>query len=301
MRAIRSFGRHIRDALRNFFRNGWMTAATIFTMTLTLLMIGGLSVFMVNMDNISQDIESGIKVLAYIDIIAEPEDEAQLRQQIEGLDAVKAVTYQSKEEAYEALVDQMGEDFRVFDEDANPFMNVFHVEVMDTSQLAQVAEEISQMPYVAEASYGAIDTENLLQAMSLVRLILAFVSAVLVVIALLLISNTIRLTIYSRQTEVEIMRLVGAKASYIRAPFILEGILIGVVSACLATGLLSFLYGGLDRASLELFGARIIRFEPLWPMILWVGLGILGIGVLLGALGSRRSLSKLLTQEAETH
>lgn len=294
MTFLRNFFRHIRDAFRNLFRNGWMTIATLLTMTLTLIMMGGFVLLVQNIDQVTQDIEEGVKIRTHIDLAASPEDEAKLKKDIEGIDHVAQVSYRSKEEEYDSLVDQMGEEFELFSGDSNPFYNVFLVDVDDTQYLKEVRDKIAGFPYALEVTYGDIDTENLLQTINVARIVLALLAATLVVIAILLISNTIRLNIHARGQEIDIMRLVGASKGYIRAPFVYEGLFMGILSAVLATVLLYAIYNGFQSATIDLFGARIIHFIPIWPLLWYLGAGLLLVGSFLGIYGARRSTKRYL-------
>lgn len=294
MTFLRNFFRHIRDAFRNLFRNGWMTIATLLTMTLTLIMMGGFVLLVQNIDQVTQDIEEGVKIRTHIDLAASPEDEAKLKEDIEGIDHVTQVSYRSKEEEYDSLVDQMGEEFELFSGDSNPFYNVFLVDVDDTQYLKEVRDKVAEFPYALEVTYGDIDTENLLQTINVARIVLALLAAILVVIAILLISNTIRLTIHARGQEIDIMRLVGASKRYIRAPFVYEGLFMGILSAVLATVLLYAIYNGFQSATIDLFGARIIHFLPIWPLLWYLGAGLLLVGSFLGIYGARRSTKRYL-------
>ncbi len=294
MTFLRNFFRHIRDAFRNLFRNGWMTIATLLTMTLTLIMMGGFVLLVQNIDQVTQDIEEGVKIRTHIDLAASSEDEAKLKEDIEGIDHVAQVSYRSKEEEYDSLVDQMGEEFELFSGDSNPFYNVFLVDVDDTQYLKEVRDKIAEFPYALEVTYGDIDTENLLQTINVARIVLALLAAILVVIAILLISNTIRLTIHARGQEIDIMRLVGASKGYIRAPFVYEGLFMGILSAVLATVLLYAIYNGFQSATIDLFGARIIHFVSIWPLLWYLGAGLLLVGSFLGIYGARRSTKRYL-------
>lgn len=293
MRAIRSFFRHIRDGFRNLFRNGWMTLAAIFTMTLTLFMVGSLFIVLSNVENITQDIEEGVNIRVHIDIAATEEDEANLREQIEGTPNVSEVTYRTKEQELEDLTATI-EEFELVFGDSNPLYNVFVVAVDDTDELASVSQVISEYPYALEVTYGELDTENLLRTLETVRIIVALIAAVLVVIAVSLISNTIKMTIYNRQEEIEIMRLVGAENSYIRAPFAYEGAFIGIIGSVLASLLIFAIYEGAQSAQLEWNAIQVLRLTPTFPMVIYVGIGLLIIGIILGVLGARRSIKLFL-------
>ncbi|MGO4938147.1 permease-like cell division protein FtsX [Fundicoccus sp. Sow4_H7] len=294
MNAIRNFFRHIRDGFRNLFRNGWMTTTSIMTMTLTLIMVGGLSILLVNMNVLADSIEQGLQVRVHIDLLAESEDEAALKDEIESLAEVTGVTYRSKEEELANLIENYGSEFELFEGDSNPLYNIFVVNVEDPNQLASVAEKITQFDSVANVEYGGFNTENIVNILETSRYILAIVSAVFIVVAVLLVSNTIKATISARQTEIEIMRLVGAKNSFIRAPFAIEGALIGLIGAAFATAILFGIYSFITRAPGELLGIVNLNLVAVWPMLLYIGIGLFIIGMILGVIGARRSMKQFL-------
>lgn len=294
MKVIRNLSRHIRNGFRNLFRNGWLTAASLLTMTVTLFMIGGLLLLLFNVDNISQDIEDGVQIRTHIDIAANEEDEAALQESISNLEYVTEINYRSKEEELATLIETVGEEFELYSEDTNPLYNVLIVSVEDPQYLQSVTEEIRKLPYAIEVNYGDIDTENLINTLEVARIVFAFVAAILVVVAVTLISNAIRTNINARRNEIEIMSLVGAESSYIRAPFVIEGALIGLISSLIASGLLYGAYEGIQRATLEIVGVQVIRFTPSLPYLLYIAIGLLITGILLGMFGARRSIKKFL-------
>lgn len=295
MRAMRTMWRHLRNGFLNLFRNAWMTIASVLTMTLTLTMVGGLVFLMINVENIATDIEEGVKIRTHIDLVAEPEDEERLENQIAEIENVTEIEYSSKEDEYQMLVEQYGEEFELFEGDSNPFYNVFIVSVNEPGNLEEVANQIRELPFVIDAGFGEETTGDLVNVLNITRAVVAAVAAVLVVIAVLLISNTIRLTIDARATEIEIMRLVGAKNSYIKAPLIFEGTFIGIIGAAVATLTVFALYQGLQTATIQIFGLSILKFAPVYPAILLVGIGLLILGIILGSLGANRSAKQHLT------
>ncbi|HJF17161.1 MAG TPA: permease-like cell division protein FtsX [Globicatella sulfidifaciens] len=291
---IRNFFRHVRDGIRNLFRNGWMTTASVFTMALTLFMIGGLVLLLTNIEKITSDIESSIQIRVMIDAAANEQDEKLLKEEIQAIQHVKTITYRTKDEELEALIENVGEEFALHEGDANPLLNVYVVDVDDVDNISQVANQINDLKYVSEATYGALTADNLFKQIDVLRYILAVIAAILIVVAVLLISNTIRLTIFARQTEIEIMRLVGAKNSFIRAPFAYEGAFIGILGAGIAFGILYAIYEAVRRVPGQIFGMVNIQFLPTMPLLLYIGIGILIIGIILGIFGARRSMRQFL-------
>lgn len=293
MTRIRSFFRHIRDGFRNLFRNQWMTLAAIVTMILTLFMIGNLLLVMSNVENITQDIEEGVKIRVHIDIAASPEDEEVLRQQIQETNHVTEITYRSKEEELEALAASI-EEFELVFGDNNPLRNVFVVSVDDAANLQTVSHELSQYPFAVEVTYGELDSENLIKILDYIRIGVALVAAILIVIAIALISNTIKLTIYARSNEVEIMKLVGAEKSYIRAPFAYEGAFIGLIGGMIASILVYLSYEAIQRAQIEWNTMMLLKMTATFPIIYYITAVLILLGILLGVFGARRSIKKFL-------
>ena len=294
MRAIRSFFRHIRDGFRNLFRNGLMTLVSIFTMTLTLIMIGSFVLIWTNINEATRNIEQTFQVRVLIDRIATEEEEAALKTQIQGLEHVTDVVYRSKDEELEHYKKTITSDFDVIEGDKNPLNNVYVVSVDKGENLDKVAQDIRKLAKVEAANYGSTDVETILGNINAVRIVLAVLASIFVVFAVLLVSNTIRLTILARRTEIEIMRLVGATKRYIRAPFKYEGAYIGLISGLLAFGALYGIYEGAHSYLPGVLGLANLQLVATMPIMAYVGAGLLVIGIVLGCLGAGRSIRRFL-------
>ncbi|WP_454922571.1 permease-like cell division protein FtsX [Abiotrophia defectiva] len=294
MRAIRSFFRHIRDGFRNLFRNGLMTLVSIFTMTLTLIMIGSFVLIWTNINEATRNIEQTFQVRVLIDRIATEEEEATLKTQIQGLEHVTDVVYRSKDEELEHYKKTITSDFDVIEGDKNPLNNVYVVSVDKGDNLDKVAQDIRKLAKVEAANYGSTDVETILGNINAVRIVLAVLASIFVVFAVLLVSNTIRLTILARRTEIEIMRLVGATKRYIRAPFKYEGAYIGLISGLLAFGALYGIYEGAHSYLPGFLGLANLQLVDTMPIMAYVGAGLLVIGIVLGRLGAGRSIRRFL-------
>ena len=294
MRAIRSFFRHIRDGFRNLFRNGLMTLVSIFTMTLTLIMIGSFVLIWTNINEATRNIEQTFQVRVLIDRIATEEEEATLKTQIQGLEHVTDVVYRSKDEELEHYKKTITSDFDVIEGDKNPLNNVYVVSVDKGENLDKVAQDIRKLAKVEAANYGSTDVETILGNINAVRIVLAVLASIFVVFAVLLVSNTIRLTILARRTEIEIMRLVGATKRYIRAPFKYEGAYIGLISGLLAFGALYGIYEGAHSHLPGFLGLANLQLVATMPIMAYVGAGLLVIGIVLGRLGAGRSIRRFL-------
>lgn len=295
MKFIRSFFRHVRDAFRNLFRNGWMTTASILAMAVTLFMVGSLVLVFANIQQLTSEVEQQIQIRVNIDPVATQADEANLAEEIAKIDYVNDVIYRSKEEELAEYQDIITENFNELEGSTNPLNNMYLVHVTGPQNIETVTEQINDLDFVLVANLGSIDLSNLIGAIDITRYVIALIAAVFVVIAVLLISNTIRLTIYARQSEIEIMRLVGAKNSFIRAPFVYEGAFIGLIGSSIAVAMLYAVYQGLQNASAELFAINTSFLVSTWPAILYIGIVMVLVGILLGVMGARRSVKRFLT------
>ena len=295
MKYIRSFFRHVRDAFRNLFRNGWMTTASILAMAVTLFMVGSLVLVFANIQQLTSEVEQQIQIRVNIDPVATQADEANLAEEIATIDYVNDVIYRSKEEELAEYQDIITENFNELEGSTNPLNNMYLVHVTGPQNIETVTEQINDLDFVLVANLGSIDLSNLIGAIDITRYVIALIAAVFVVIAVLLISNTIRLTIYARQSEIEIMRLVGAKNSFIRAPFVYEGAFIGLIGSSIAVAMLYAVYQGLQNASAELFAINTSFLVSTWPAILYIGIVMVLVGILLGVMGARRSVKRFLT------
>nr|WP_153832442.1 permease-like cell division protein FtsX [Fundicoccus ignavus] len=271
-----------------------MTTASILAMTVTMFMVGSLVLVFANVQKLTNEVEQEIQVRVNIDPVASEADEETLGEEIASIEFVEEVIYRSKEDELAEYQEIITENFDELEGDSNPLNNMYLVHVTGPQNIEIVVDQINALDNVLVANLGSIDLSGLINAIEVTRYVLALLAAVFVVIAVLLISNTIRLTIYARQTEIEIMRLVGAKNSFIRAPFVYEGATIGLIGSAFAIAVLYAVYQGLQNAAGELFAINTSFLIPTMPSIIFIGIGIGILGILLGVMGARRSVRKLL-------
>lgn len=259
-----------------------------------MFMVGSLVLVFSNIQKLTTEVEQEIQIRVNIDPVASQENEARLEQQIIAIENVEEVIYRSKEEELAEYQEIITNNFDELEGDSNPLNNMYLVHVTGPQNIEAVVDQINALDYVLVANLGSIDLSGLINAIEVTRYVLALLAAVFVVIAVLLISNTIRLTIYARQTEIEIMRLVGAKNSFIRAPFVYEGATIGIVGSGFAIAILYAVYQGLQNAAAELFAINTNFLIPALPSIIYIGIGMVVLGIVLGVIGARRSVKSLL-------
>ena len=236
----RTVKRHVIDSFKSLKRNGWMSLAAVSAVTVTLLLVGTFIAMLMNVNKLATDIENDVSVRVYIDLAANEDQQKELQTELESLENVDSVEFSSREDELKQVVGSYGDEFNLFDGDDNPLYDVFIVNTDVPENTAPVAKQIEDLEYVTQVNYGGATADSLFKTMNTVRNIGAVVIVALILTAVFLISNTIRITIFSRRTEIEIMKLVGATNWYIRWPFLIEGALIGLVGAIIPVAILSF-------------------------------------------------------------
>lgn len=250
---------HLADAWRNLIRHISLTVSSVIAVTVTLLIVGVLVVIAGNISDFTDNIESDFQIQVTISPgFSEDKEIAELQAQIEQLDHVESCTFSSKEDELQELIAENGEMFRYYEgEDRNPLYDVFRIELDDNRQIDAVSEALNQMDGIVEATYGGDEITVMVSVFEALRSGGAVFVVFLAILALLFIQNTIRMTIQARNTEIAIMRSVGASNWYIRGPFILEGMYIGVLGSIIPIVLISCGYYALYQA----FGRRIAVFH----------------------------------------
>ena len=291
---IRTMGRHIRDAFKSLFRNGLMTFGSVSAVSMILLIVGVFVSLLFNVNKIGSDIENDVNVRVYIDLAADQEKTDQLEAKIKELADVESVTFRSKDEELEDVTKSFAEEFSLFKNDGNPLRNAFDVKAKEPQKTSAVAKAIEGMDYVARVRYGEARADNLFRIIATARNIGAVIIVGLLALAMFLISNTIRSTIYSRRTEIEIMRLVGATKAYIRWPFFLEGGMIGLLGSIIPIGLVWSIYLWIYKGGSDFFSGSSFSLLDPNPFLIYVSLAMAAIGITFGAFGSILSMRRFL-------
>ena len=284
----------IRETYKSIRRNGFMSFASVSTVTVSLLVLGLFLLIFLNTNNLTKYLESQVQVTVYMQDSATAKDLETMGANLKKLDGVVSVKQVSKAEALQRFKERLGEQQNLLSAlgTDNPFPNSFEVQVDVPSRIKDITPAIHEMPKVETARFGQEVVEHLF---SLTR-ILRFGGIVLVLFlslaTLFIISNTIRLTVFARRKEVTIMKYVGATDWFIRWPFLMEGMTLGFWGAVFSGFFITIIYSmllGRIYATLAFF-----PLLPTWPTMLYVDIFILIVGTGIGALGSYISLRKFL-------
>lgn len=288
----------VKEAMLGVAKNRWMTLASAGVTFVTLLVLGVFIIFNSNLEVMIEDLKSQVEVIAYVDLEAEEEDIDLIKTELITVKGIKELRFVSQEDALARLREMLGEyeDITAGFEERNPLPASFEVILEDPEQVSQVAERIEQIPYVESVQYGQEFVEKLFAATNMVQWIGLSFMAIMFVMAVFLIANTIKLTVYARRREITIMKFVGATDWFVRWPFIVEGLLLGTIGTALALLALYYGYGyalealyyNIPEAMLSI---RFLALQEIFPTLVKY-LAVLGLS--LGAIGSGISLGRFL-------
>ncbi|MCJ0534918.1 permease-like cell division protein FtsX [Enterococcus cecorum] len=292
---IRTFFRHLLESLKSLKRNGWMTVASATAVAISLTLLGIFLTLIMNATKLAEDIENNVDISVLVDIGTNQEDIDKLKKELEDLPNVKSVEFSSKDEELKKLEESMGSVWSMFEGDSNPLYDNFIVKAKNPQTIKKVAKQAAKLKNVHRADYGGLVSDKILKITKGMRTWGLGAAVLLVFVAVFLISNTIRITIMSRQREIQIMRLVGAKNGYIRWPFFLEGAWIGVIGSILPCLIIFFGYRAAYRVlnQPQILGASYRLLTP-ETFSIQIMLLLVGIGILIGALGSVISMRRFL-------
>jgi len=292
----RTFQRHARESFKSLFRNGWMTFASISAVTITLILVGVFFVIMMNLNKVATTIEENVEIRVHIDVAATKEERAALEEQIKSISEVSSIKFSPKEKELNNLIDSLGEDgdaFKLFEQD-NPLNDVFVVKTKDPEDTIKVADKIEGFDHAAKVKYGQGSVERLFKVTSVSRNVGIVLIIGLLFTAMFLISNTIKITIVARRREVEIMKLVGATNWFIRWPFFLEGMWLGILGSIIPIAAVSTIYYYAYQYLQPKLATNFIQILDFTPFVYQVSVLLIVMGAVIGVWGSVMSIRKFL-------
>ncbi|WP_048601355.1 permease-like cell division protein FtsX [Rubeoparvulum massiliense] len=292
----RTLGRHIREGSRNLIRNRWMTFASIASVMITLIILGVFLIFAINMNHIVGQVENQVEIRAFLNRGTDADTVKNIEAKMKAIPHVAEVKFIPKEEGLEALIAKFddGERYLGSLREENPLPDAFEIHADIPQRTSLVAQEIEKIDTFYKVEYGQGKVEKLFKATTTMRNIGIVFIVGLAFTAMFLIANTIKLTIVSRRKEIAIMRLVGATNNFIRWPFFVEGLLLGLIGSLIPITLLSVGYYyllGAVHGDISLYWFELL---PMSTVATQVFLTLLGIGIFIGVWGSLVSVRRFL-------
>ena len=297
MKNIRILLRNIRDGFKNVFRNLSLSVASISCITVTLLLVSVAIIGSLNVENFTKLISDDFTIVAFIDNKADEEKEEKILKEIKKLSNIDTITYTNKKD----VAKEMKESSETFNsiisswgEDENPLSDTYSIKVKDLDKIEKTAEKIKKIDGIEIVKYGEGMVDSMVSIFDIIKKILIVIVAGLVVVTAFLITNTIKITIFSRQEEIEIKRLVGASNLSIKQPFAIEGLIIGILGSIIP--ILATIYGYsflYEKTGGKIF-SQFIRLVKPFPFVLNISVVLLIIGAVVGMIGSNRAVRKYL-------
>lgn len=285
---------YIKETFTSLKRNSLMSIASISTVALSILVLGIFLTMVLNVNNLASHLENQVQVTIYMDDSASAEQLKHIEKVLRSTAGIVKVTPRTKEEALAEFRKRLGEQQKLLaalGED-NPFPASFEIQVDNPERIPQLVAQFQQMPGVETAKFGQEVVEHLFQLTRVLRIGGILLIVLLAIATLFIISNTIRITVFARRREVNIMKYVGATDWFIRWPFLLEGMLMGFAGAVIAS---LILVQGYNAIQAKIYGTlAFFPMLPSWPTMGYLSAGLICVGTLIGALGSSISLRKFL-------
>ncbi|WP_019879055.1 permease-like cell division protein FtsX [Succinispira mobilis] len=284
----------IREAFVSIRRNGLMSIAAISTVAISLLVLGLFLVLVFNINNMASMLESQVQITVYVKDEVSADKLTELKGQLTKITGVTKVGFTSKEQAMKDFRKRLGEQKELLDSlgDVNPLPNSFAVHVDKPENLKSIAEKIRKLENIESMRFGQEIIEQLFKVTYFIRVGGLVLIVFLTFATLFIISNTIRLTVFARRKEVSLMKYVGATDWFIRWPFLLEGMMLGLIGGVVAFVLIGIVYSIIVEQIHSTLAFMPIL--PKQPLLSNVSILIVFLGMTIGATGSFISLKKFL-------
>lgn len=286
------------EGFRNVWVNRLMSLASVTVLMACLIIMGAGIMIYFNINNVVDKVQSQNVVMVYVADDASEDETTQIGTSLKGISNVESCEFVPKEVAFQEQIQSMGGDAALFEGfDEIPLPDAYKVTVKDLSQFENTVSQIKQINKVDSVRENSDLASKLLSLRHAVSIVSVGLVIMLFLVALFIISNTIRITMFSRKLEISIMKAVGATNWFIRWPFMIEGMILGTISGIVSLGVLWGLYavaGKVFAQTLSLIGFSLVPFSGYWWQILLV---FVAIGLFTGGFGSLVSMAKYLKEQ----
>lgn len=302
MKAIRIFRRNIANAVKSIFRNISLSIASIICTTITLIIVSLAILATYNINSFTKDIESTLVINTYIDNKATEEDIETIKSRILEIRNIKSdeLVYKDKEQIRKETMEKSDKNSAIYSimdtltEENNFLRPEFIITVKDASELEETAKSLESIDKIVEVQYSENVVEKMVPTFDVVQKVTIVIIIGLICVTVFLICNTIKLTIFARKSEIEIMRLVGTSNFVIKLPFVIEGLFLGIIGSIIPVA--ATIWGYIiayDKLEGHLFTNFIEMVKPL-PFTLYVSLILVAIGAIVGMIGSYTTVRRHL-------
>lgn len=297
MKLFRMIPRYIRDAFKSVFRNFSLSIASISCIVVTLILVSLSFILTSNVEKFTKIVEDDVTIVTFINTDVTDDELTSMKNQVKkisNVESVEIVTKQQKKEEIAASSEVFENIVSTWSDDKNPLHNELLVKVKNLEKIKQTATQIEKMEGVEQVKYGEGMVEKLVGVFKGVQRAMLVIVIGLIVVTAFLIGNTIKLTIFSRKREIEIMRLVGASNITIKFPFVVEGFVLGILGSLIPVGLTIYGYSMFYKYFDGQLFSPLIKLVSPTPYVYTLSLILIGIGAGVGMIGSARAVRKYL-------
>lgn len=291
---ISGFGYLIKEGFKNVWNNRIMSIASVCVLISCLILTGSAVLFSMNVANLVESVSDSNETTVYLKDGLSKVEAVYVGRDLKKIDNIVDAQYFSKEEAFEDFKGRLGEDLFENMKGDNPLPDAYKVTMADLSKYNETVDKIKALDGVQKIRSQKELARKLSSINSLVQTLSFWIVLALGVISLFIISNTIRATMYSRRFEISIMKSVGATNAFVRIPFVVEGMVIGLIASLISTAALVFLYDGIMNIVSNLIHIGVM---PIMSVIWYVALIFVAAGIVIGALSGFISIRKYLKKE----
>ena len=291
---ISNLGYLFKEGVRGIFLHGFMSFAAVCVTVACLVIIGSFSILVYNLNLMVEDLNKTNELMVYIDESYSDADAKSVGTKINRIENVQQAKFVSKEQAYEQFVADHQEESAFQGVNAQDLRHRYVVTLEDNTKMEQTYALVEQIPGVVKISAAFEMAEGFSTLKQVVQIVSIAVISVLLVVSLLIISNTVKLAMYDRRVEIAIMKMVGATNGFIRFPFIIEGFALGMVGAAVAFGLEWVMYDALVLKIEEIDTLRLFSFVPFDELLMPMVATFAAAGLFVGVVGSWTSIRKFM-------
>lgn len=299
MKTFRMFFRSFRDAFKSVVRNFSLSLASVSCITITLIIIAASLLISENVKNFTNLIKEDVTVVVFLDNDTTEEERNNVVLKLKDVQNIESYEFKSKLEVKQNMSKDYAELSEILDsweETDNPLKDTYTIKVKDVEIIKKTADEIKKIEKVNTVQYGEGLVEKLVGVFDAIEKITLIAAGALTLVTIFLIINTIKLTIFSRKTEIFIMRLVGASNIRIKLPFIVEGIVLGIIGSIIPIIAIIFGYSKMfTYFDGQLFSPLVRLIEPT-PFVYQASVIVLVIGIIVGMLGSARAVRRYINK-----
>ena len=291
---LNNFGYLIKEGFKGIFTHGFMSFAAVVVTVACLVIVGSFSILAYNLDIMVEELNKTSEVLVYVDSQLSDAEARSIGTKINTLANIQNATFISREEALKDFIDDHQGDNAFSGVQADDLRHRFVVVLEDNTLMKETDNQLQQIPGVAKTSAAYELAEGFSTIQSVIHIVSVAVISILLVVSLLIISNTVKLAMYDRKDEIAIMKMVGATNAFIRLPFQVEGFTLGMIGAVLAFGLEWMMYDSLIQKIAEVDSLQLFKFVAFQELLIPMMATFAAAGLFVGIVGSWTSIRKFM-------